>query len=52
MGFSMSLSSFVGLGFIPSVTKIKWKREHAHKDTETDYVGIQSKSSPIQKGQN
>lgn len=43
MGFSMSSSSFVGMGFIPSVTKTKWKRAHAHRDIETEYFGIQSK---------
>lgn len=46
MGFTMSLSLVVGLGFIPSVTKIKWKREHAHRDIETGYLGIQSKTFP------
>lgn len=52
MGFSMSLSSFVGLGFIPSATKTKRKPEHAHRDT--DYLGILNKkfSSVMQKGQN
>lgn len=51
MGFSMSLSSFVG--FIPSVTRIKWKGEHSQRQ-QKHYLGIQSKSSPevMQKGQN
>lgn len=47
MGFSMSLSSFVDLGFFPSVTKIKWKREHTYTDIEADYLGIQSRSFPM-----